>query len=175
MPALPPHIADFIERGVAAAVSCCDAQLRPSMARVVATRVAADGSRVTVLMQRSGNAQLLRDAQLGRQVAAVFCLPENEHALQIKGPVLAVGAPQSDDWARVCAHRVAFADQIEPKGYAREFSDYYHAAEADDLVALSFAPEALFEQTPGPQAGRSMPPAVGAAAESESASEPAAR
>lgn len=153
---LNQEIADFIEQGVAAAVSACAADLQPSMARVVGTRVAADRSCITLLLRRSGNDALLRDAQPGRKLAAVFCLPENERALQIKGTVLAQGQVAADDWSRVCAHRVAFADQIEPKGYAREFSDYYHAAESDDLVALSFVPEALFEQTPGPQAGRSM-------------------
>ena len=63
-------------------------------------------------------------------------------------------APRDDDWTRIVEHRVRFADQIEPKGYERAFSDFYHAADRADLVALSFAPEAVFEQTPGPQAGR---------------------
>jgi hypothetical protein len=153
---LNSEIADFIQQGVAAAVSACDAGLCPSMARVVGARVAEEGRRITVLLRRDGNAALLRDARPGQKLAAVFCLPENERAIQIKGTLLSVEAPRSDDWPRVVAHRIAFADQIEPKGYQREFSDYYHAAERDDLVALSFAPEAVFEQTPGPQAGRCM-------------------
>ena len=153
---LSPDIADFIQQGVAAAVSCCDKDLRPSMARVVGTRVTSDFSLITVLVLRNINTTLLRDAQPGCHLAAVFCLPENERAIQIKGRVVAVETPQPDDWPMISAHRIAFADQIEPKGYAREFSDYYHAAEEADLVALSFVPEALFEQTPGPQAGQSM-------------------
>ena len=158
MHTLDPDIAAFIQRGVAAAVSCCNDARQPSMARVVATRVSADRQCVTVLILRSSNDALLRDAQAGRMIAAVFCLPENERALQIKGVITAVGEPDPDDSTRVDAHRIDFADQIQPKGYAREFSDYYHAAAADDLVALSFVPEALFEQTPGPQAGRCMSP-----------------
>jgi hypothetical protein len=153
---LDPDIAAFIRRGVAAAVSCCNDALQPSMARVVATRCSADGQCVTVLIPRSSNEAFLRDAQPGRRVAAVFCLPENERAIQIKGVLTSIDLPGPDDWPLIQEHRIAFADQIEPKGYAREFSDYYHAATADDLVALSFAPEALFEQTPGPQAGRCM-------------------
>ena len=151
---LDSDIADFIQCGVAAAISACDAGLRPSMARVVGTRVAEAGQRITVLLCREGNAALLRDAQPGKKLAAVFCLPENERAIQIKGTVLAVEAPHEDDWARIVEHCVHFADQIEPKGYERAFSDFYHAADRDDLLALSFAPEAVFEQTPGPQAGR---------------------
>lgn len=157
--ALPQEIAEFIERGVAAAVSCCNEELQPSTARVIGTRVSDDRCLVTVLVLRSANPALLRDAQAGRKIAAVFCLPENERALQIKGTVSAAEAPRSDDWLRVLEHRVAFADQIEPKGYQREFSDHYHAGEQNDLVALSFVPDALFEQTPGPQAGRCMSPA----------------
>ena len=159
MLSLSPEIADFIQQGVAAAVSACDEALRPSMARVIGTRLSEDGRCISVLVLRSQSPLLLRDAAPGRRIAAVFCLPENERALQIKGVVLAQEPPQADDWPRVLEHRIAFADQIEPKGYAREFSDYYHAAAADDLVAISFAPDALFEQTPGPQAGRPMEPA----------------
>ena len=158
MSALDQKIAAFIQQGVAAAVSCCNAELQPSMARVLGTRVASDDC-ITVLLSRSQNAPLLRDALPGGKIAAVFCLPENECALQIKGVITDVAAPHADDWTRVLDHRVAFADQIEPKGYAREFSDYYHAATADELVALSFVPQEIFEQTPGPQAGRSMSPA----------------
>jgi hypothetical protein len=153
---LAAEISDFIQQGVAAAVSCCNEALQPSMARVVATRVADDGERVTVLLRRSSNAALLRDARPGQKLAAVFCLPKNERALQIKGVIVAVETPHADDWRRICDHCVAFADQIEPKGYARGFSDHYHAAERDDLLALSFVPEAVFEQTPGPQAGHCM-------------------
>lgn len=157
MLSLPADITDFIQHGVAAAVSACGADLQPSMARVVGVRVDAH-SAVTVLLLRSTSQALLNDVRPGCKIAAVFCLPENERALQIKGVVSAVEAPRADDWARVLQHRIAFADQIEPKGYAREFSDYYHAASADDLVAVSFMPQELFEQTPGPQAGRCMSP-----------------
>ena len=158
MSILAESIANFIQQGVAAAVSCCSNDLQPSMGRVLGTRVASDGS-ITVLLSQRQNLRLLGDARPGRKIAAVFCLPENERALQIKGVITEVAAPRADDWARVLDHRVAFADQIEPKGYAREFSDYYHAATADELVALSFVPQEIFEQTPGPQAGRSMSPA----------------
>lgn len=153
--ALPADITDFFQQGVAAAVSACGHGLQPCMARVVGVRVDARGV-VTVLLLRSTSRALLDAAQPGCRIAAVFCLPENERALQIKGTVSAVEAPRADDWERVLAHRVAFADQIEPKGYEREFSDYYHAAAVDDLLALSFVPQELFEQTPGPQAGRCM-------------------
>ena len=54
----------FIQQGVAAAVSCCNATLQPSMARVLATRVASDDC-ITVLLSRSQNAPLLRDALPG--------------------------------------------------------------------------------------------------------------
>lgn len=153
---LDEKIATFIQHGVAAAVSCCNTALQPSMARVVGTRVNADRSSVTVLVLRSSSAALLRDARPGSRIAAVFCLPENEQAIQIKGVITAVEAPHADDWPLIHAHRIAFADQIEPKGYARVFSDYYHAADRDDVVALSFTPADIFEQTPGPQAGRCM-------------------
>jgi hypothetical protein len=43
---------------------------------------------------------------------------------------------------------------ISRLGYGRAFAEAYMAIEPAQMVALSFTVEAMFDQTPGPQAGR---------------------
>lgn len=152
---LSPEIAAFIQQGVAAAAASCNGDLQPSMARILACRVSPDRQRITLLLDRQHNQPLLSDAGSSQQLAVVFCLPSTEQALQIKGREVRCEALLADDAARVARHAEAFAVQIEPLGYTREFAGGYHTAPAD-LVALSFAPVAIFEQTPGPQAGQCL-------------------
>lgn len=159
MPAmhLSPEIANFIQQGVAAAAGSCNAALQPSTARVLASRVDAGRERITLLLARRQNETFVQDAQTQQQLAVVFCLPSTERALQIKGTAVRVEAVQAADAALVIGHNAAFTDQITPKGYSAEFAVCYHQLDCvDDLVALSFAPQAVFEQTPGPQAGQAM-------------------
>lgn len=154
---LPPEIADFIQQGVAAAAGSCNAARQPSAARVLACRVDTGCERITLLLARRQNETFVQDAQEQQQLAVVFCLPSTERALQIKGTAVRIEAVHAGDVALVHAHNAAFTAQITPKGYSAEFAACYHQLDCiDELFALSFAPQAVFEQTPGPQAGQAM-------------------
>ena len=41
-------------------------------------------------------------------------------------------------------------------GFGAEYSNALLAAREDDLVAVTFLPDAAFEQTPGPRAGATI-------------------
>ena len=47
-------------------------------------------------------------------------------------------------------------DGIVQLGYQREFGLNYMAVEPGQMLAVSFTPELVFDQTPGPLAGRAM-------------------
>jgi hypothetical protein len=144
----------FIQREVAIDLASCSPDLRPSACRGFACRVSPDRQRLTVYVRRGEAAQLMQDVLAQDTVAVVFCLPETEVALQIKGRQVSLQAAGSDDADYVARYRNAFVDGIARLGYGREFGHAYMATEANQLVALSFTPEAVFEQTPGPMAGR---------------------
>jgi hypothetical protein len=49
----------------------------------------------------------------------------------------------------------AFADELETLGYAKALAATLSVIlPTDDLAALRFVPEIVFDQTPGPDAGR---------------------
>lgn len=154
-PVLNPELATFIQQGVAIAAGSCDAGLRPSMARILACRVDPDRQRITLLLDQQSNQTLLADAQRSQQLAVVFCLPSTERAIQIKGSDIHLEVAHADDPARVAQHAEDFAAEIIPKGYTHSFACGYHEPPVV-LAALSFAPSAIFEQTPGPQAGQRL-------------------
>ncbi len=146
----------FIQREVAIDVASCSSDLRPSACRGFACRVSPDRQRLTIFVRRGEASQVLQDV-LGQDViAVVFCLPETETAIQIKWRQISLSAANADDMACVERYRHAFVDGIVRLGYGREFGLSHMAIEAGQMVALSFTPEQVFEQTPGPMAGKRM-------------------
>lgn len=146
----------FIQREVAIDVASCSSDLRPSACRGFACRVSPDRQRLTICVRRGEASQLLQDVLGQDTIAVVFCLPATETAIQIKGRHVSLSAANAEDLACVERYRNAFVDGIVRLGYAREFGLSYMATEAGQMVAVSFTPEVVFEQTPGPMAGRPM-------------------
>lgn len=147
----------FIEREVAIDVASCDSELMPSTARAYGCSVAADRRRITLYLKRSEARQLLHDVLVHDCIAAVFCLPATESALQIKGRQISLSVADEAGLTVVAQHGRDFVAGVLPLGHERLFAEAYMDIAPADTVALSFAPEVVFEQTPGPGAGRALP------------------
>lgn len=146
----------FIQREVAIDVASRSSNLRPSACRGFACRVAPDRQRLTIFVRRTEAAQLLQDV-LGQDViAVVFCLPESEIALQIKGRGISLSAATPEEALSVHDYRQRFVEGIVKLGFNRDFGLAYMATDEGQLVAVSFTPTEVFEQTPGPLAGQPM-------------------
>lgn len=144
----------FIEREVAIDLASASADHRPSSCRGFACRASPDRQRLTLFVRREEARQLLQDVLAQDVIAVVFCLPETEAALQIKGRQIALSAASADDMLDIQRYRDAFIDGIVALGYPRPFAEAYMAVDVGQMVAISFQPEAVFEQTPGPRAGQ---------------------
>ncbi|MGE5452471.1 MAG: hypothetical protein ACM3VZ_11595 [Acidobacteriota bacterium] len=144
----------FIEREVAIDISSRSAALRPSACRAFACQVAPDRQRLTLFVRRQEAQPVLNDVLQQDVVAAVFCLPATETAMQIKGRQVQLSAATPDQIAYVQGYCHRFVEGVTRIGHNRDFAKAYMAIEPDSMVALSFVPEQVFEQTPGPQAGR---------------------
>lgn len=153
-PLLHDSIVAFIEREVAIDLASASADHHPSSCRGFACRVAPDRQRVTLFVRREEARQLLQDVLVQDAIAVVFCLPETEAAIQIKGRQVALSAVSADDMLDVQRYRDAFIDGIVRIGHPRPFAEVYMAVEAGQMAAISFQPDAVFEQTPGPRAGQ---------------------
>lgn len=153
-PLLHDRTVAFIEREVAIDLACASADHHPSSCRGFACRVSPDRQRLTVFVRREEAHQLLQDVLTQDTIAVVFCLPETEAAIQVKGRQVALSAVSADDMLDIQRYRDAFIDSIVRIGHPRPFAETYMAVEAGQMVAISFQPDAVFEQTPGPRAGQ---------------------
>jgi hypothetical protein len=58
------------------------------------------------------------------------------------------------DWARICLYRDALIQDISSIGFPAQFVSTLLGVDREDMVTVAFTPYALYEQTPGPAAGK---------------------
>lgn len=130
-----------------------DAGRRPSLARLLACIVAGDRRRVLLLAHPAQARQLLGDVADNGALAVVFNAPETHQTLQLKGHGRCV--PASSDAETLVQKRLdAFSVIVAPHGFTPALVHAIIRGSPGALAAIDFEPQALFEQTPGPQAGR---------------------
>ena len=150
---LPPELLEMIGRGVSAIVGSRDAQLRPSIMRAVGTHITADGASVTVYLSRAQSQQLLQDVASTGCIAVVFSEPATHRTVQLKAARADLRPATEADRPVLQRYLDSMEHEIERVGYSRAMARAMLAHRIEDLVAVSFAPEQAFVQTPGPQAG----------------------
>jgi len=143
----------MIDKGVSVIVSSCDASLRSSLMRAVGSRIAADGSEITVFLARSQSTQLLQDIATSGRIAVVFSSPSSHRSVQVKGTRISGRAANAQDLPLLRRYLQAMEFEICSIGYRAELVHAMLAFQLEDLVAISFVPAQAFDQTPGPKAG----------------------
>jgi hypothetical protein len=148
--------AQFIQGGVATTVASRNAANVPSLGRAVGVSVTVDRTRITVLLRRSQAGALLDDIASSRALAMVCAQPSTHHTLQIKSADAVVHAPEAIDAAALARYVEAFHRELAPVGYTLEWTRAMLGYTPADLAAVTFTPQAIFSQTPGPRAGERL-------------------
>ena len=151
--------AAFLQGGVS--ISAASSGTRPpptfpSLCRVLACEVAPDRRRLTVLVSRAQAAQLLQDVGESGRLAVVFSQPSTHRTLQIKGEGARIGPASDRQLAAVRRHRDAFVSEVVPLGFPDSLVRLLLTCDDDDILAISTIPVAVFDQSPGPRAGRKL-------------------
>lgn len=149
---LDPELVRFMTSGLSINTGSGSAEGLPSQCRAFGVRVDPAG-RVTVFLAGAQAVDLLRDVARSRALAVVFSDPPTHRTLQLKGGDAQVGPLRAGDLAEVRAYREAFTRCLVPLGFTAPLVQALLDCPDDDLVALTFTPEAAFNQTPGAQAG----------------------
>jgi hypothetical protein len=123
----------------------------PSIARALACRVTDQNKQVFIDGQ--DKAMLDPPPLPGSSVAIVTCLPSTLQTYQFKGTFqhLRPATAAEADWITGPIERMVI--EFDKVGYLEEKSRAYLAVNPLDLAVLSFELTAVFEQTPGPNAG----------------------
>lgn len=150
---LPPQMVAMMAAGVSVLVASRDERLRPSVMRAMGSHVDAAAGTVTVFLSRRQSADLLRDIERSGQVAVMFSQPSTHLSVQLKASRVQVRPAAAADRAILERYVAAMEREIEAVGYPTRLVRAMLSSQLDDLVALGFQPEQVFEQTPGPRAG----------------------
>ena len=147
---ISPQLASFLEEGLGIHIGTRDERLRPNGARAVAVKVEEDGLHIVVYVSKIATPRVLPDLESNGQAAIDFGRPTDDRACQVKGVFVGARPASTKERAFVEAQWQAFRDNLERIGIPPATSAGWAAWPA---VAIRLKATALFEQTPGPQAG----------------------
>jgi hypothetical protein len=150
---LDPATAEFITGVASISVATRDAELMPSVGKAVGCLVSPDRREIIVLIDREQSAQIAADIAAGSPIAAVFSLPATHRTVQIKGGRASLAPATPTQRVRARLHVDAIVEHLVPLGYAEAPLRVLFSYTPEALLALRFAPAAVFAQTPGPRAG----------------------
>lgn len=144
----------MVQGGVSTIVSSCDAALRPSMMRAMASTITPDGRLVTVYLARRQSRQLLQDIAASGTLAVVFSQPSSNRTLQLKTrQARSRTLNDTADPAIVQRYLAAMEWELTQVHIPPVLTRVMLAHDLSDLVAVEFEFQAAFDQTPGPNAG----------------------
>lgn len=148
---LTRDLVDFVESGVSVLVGTRDAQLRPEAARATGAKVAPGGEHVSVFLSESMTVRAREHLREVPLIAVAFSRPFDNLAVQLKGPVIEM-RPSTEAEQKLQEHYLAAYSEVLyyvglPRSLTRRFRLF-------PSVTVSFEITDVFEQTPGPQAGR---------------------
>ena len=151
---LPDDLIALIARGVSCIVASRDAAHQPSIMRAVGCEVAADS--ITVFVARRQSRQLVQDIAANGHVAAVFSEPATHRTVQVKATKATLRNATEADRHVLARYLASMEHELGRIHIAAPLTRAMLAHRLDDVVAISFAPEQAFDQTPGPKAGAAV-------------------
>jgi len=149
---LDPEVVEFIHGGVAVGVATRDDDLKPEFARGWGPEVSADGRSMRLCV--AAGSRVRANLEQNGAAAVGFSPPTIARAVQVKGVATAVGEPEAADLERVDRHVRAFVAEAERIGAPPELS--WRMFVGTGLVAIRLSIDEVFDQTPGPTAGRRL-------------------
>jgi len=147
------QLAGFLQDGVGIHIGTRNAQLEPNGARAISLKVEDAGTVIVLFMTDVAAKRVLPDLKSNGQAAVVVARPTDERACQVKGSFLRTRRLTAAERVEAQAQWDAFLDNLEYIGIPRVSAQTW-ATEPDVVIALRVT--SIFEQTPGPDAGKTI-------------------
>jgi hypothetical protein len=132
-------------------VGTVDAQGRPSCCRAIAMSSRDDLKTITVFLPVATSQQTIQNLATTRRVAVTSSFPPDHCTTQLKGTTIDARIARDEERAFVRERLDAFATILNSIGVPRRLTE---AVSYWPSFAVSVQVEDIFEQTPGPQAGK---------------------
>ena len=153
------ELAAFLQEGIAIQLGTRNERLEPNGVRVVALSVEGDGHHVVAYVPQAAAGLVLPDLESNGQAALVFARPPDERACQVKGTFTGARAATDADRPMVLGQWERWRDRLGSIGYPRATSENWIVW---PCVAVRIRVQAIFDQTPGPNAGAELSHGTGA-------------
>jgi hypothetical protein len=147
------QLASFLQEGLGIHIGVRNERLEPNGARAAAVRVDDDGQHLVVYVAEVAARRVMPGLESNGQAAVLFGRPVDDRSCQVKGTFVSARPAKADERPFVEAQRDGFLDQLEHIGIPREAATSWITWPA---VAIRLKVTALFEGTPGPQAGAAL-------------------
>ncbi len=145
--------AAFIQGAVSIVVATTGAGAINHLSKAFGCRVDAGGRSITIILSALQAGALLADLRANRRLAVAFCRPTTDQTLQIKAFDAQVVALVRDDYCTLAEHANQLVAELAPIGFPEAIVRPLFSCSPSDAVAVNFSPSAVFDQTPGPNAG----------------------
>jgi hypothetical protein len=150
---IDPALAAFLQEGLAIHIGTRNDHLEPNGARAVAVSVEPGGTHLVVYLARVASARVLPDLRSNGEAAVVFCRPTDDRSCQIKGGFVSARPARAAERPLMTAQWNQFLAHLERIGIPAAAVQGWVTWPA---LAIRLRVTALFDQTPGPQAGASL-------------------
>lgn len=157
--AFPPRqgllTADLValaQGGVSVILASCGTDGKPIAGIGVGARVDEAGA-IRVFLTRQANLPLLEALQAGRAIAVTFSRARDHLSFQVKAKSASILRACPDDTPEIARQCAVFRDELIGINLPRHVAEGYTTYDPNDLLAIEFAPDTAYVQTPGPGAG----------------------
>jgi hypothetical protein len=148
----------FIDSGVSAVASSADYRCIPSVCKVMACEINLHQPRLRVFFNAAHAADLLLDIKKTGVIAVAICDPTTHKTIQLKGNNATQSSVTESDLDRIRTNIRLFTKKITLMGFDETYCvsafDMDWDFNEQDIASVSFTPNILYEQSPGPQAGK---------------------
>jgi hypothetical protein len=147
------QLATLLHDGVGIHIGTRNERLEPNGTRAIAARVDEGGKHLVVYLSEVAARRILPDLLSNGLAAVVFARPRDDRACQVKGTYVSHRPVKERERVKALAQWNAFLESLEYIGIpARAAATWVHVAD----IAICLEVTAVFEQTPGPQAGQPL-------------------
>lgn len=147
------QLAAFLQDGVGIHIGTRNQHLEPNGARAISVKVEADGMHFLVYLATPAAERVLPDLRGNGHAAVVFARPIDERACQVKGMFVEARTVRPAELPHTRKQWAAFLHNLEhigiPAASVRTWLDIPE-------IAVRLKATAVFEQTPGPEAGKTI-------------------
>lgn len=151
---IDPFLAEFLQSGLGIHVGTRNEQLAPSGCRAAAVKVEDDGRHMVVFVPKAASPQVFDDLRSNGRVAVSMARPTDDRAVQVKGLMLFSWEATAAEEALARAQWGSFLGQLDAIGLPGAATGTWQIF---PCVAVRLKVTAVFNQTPGPDAGAVLP------------------